>query len=153
MLELQPKFDADLQYMQTTCEATRIRTLIIKDYFCVHFINKLVKFNPNLVHLSLSRKTFAQDLYLCDTLKLENLIVKFDQSKSILFLGQNLSLKTITANCQVDLASPLSSLLSVTYQKGYRPSRDECDRLLLMAGSIRKITCSGLQVNETTTKN
>jgi hypothetical protein len=129
MHELKPKFDADMHFMQTTCEATQIRTLIIKDYFCVHFINQLVKFNPNLTNLTLYRKQFVQELYLCDTLRLQNIDVKFN-SKATLFLGQNLSLKSITTNCQLDLASPIPNLVAVTYKKGYRPSREESYKLL-----------------------
>ena len=117
--------------------------MIIKDYFCVHFINQLVKYNPNLTDLVLYRKNFAQDLYLVDTIKLETLDVKFNQTAT-LYLGSNFSLRSITSNCRVDLASAMPNLREINFKKGYRPGKDESERLLLMACQLKKLSCTGI---------
>lgn len=93
-------------------------------------------------------------MILSDTLYLEHLDVKLcpeitytehvgakRRHAASLVLGENLSLSTIKANCQIDFNSSLPRLRTLIYSSGYRPSKNECDQIAFLCPNLEVLNC------------
>jgi len=141
---LRPTIDARGEICTGEPVVERLAHLVVKNYFCMHFIKSLVKANTKLKTLNLKRRNYSQDLFLSDTLYLKELNVTLDSAKATLCLGQNLSLTNIRANCKIDLAAKLHRLQSLEYVEGYRPSQIEANNVLNHSVALSSVTASGI---------
>lgn len=110
---------------------TRLRKLVIKNYFDEHFLVDLVHHNrQSLQTLTLRRESVAAEIYLSETPYLQEINLWLNRNEAVIHLGSAAALEKITANCRLVLTEHMPSLSTVTYNDGYRPSADESKTIL-----------------------